>query len=961
MNEMEFDLSGIVACLREPVESWLARHAEIPSIRATLDANPELRVALPRVLACSPYAADIIDRYPGMFRELADTGRLQRPLQDGEIDSLFNRVLSPELAAAEFEKQLRLLRHQELVRIVWRDLALAAPLEEVLAELSSVADAAIRATQAWAESILQARYGSPRSEDGSPAYFVILGMGKLGGRELNFSSDIDLVFLFSDHGETDGARRVTNEEYFRLLSQRMVSILGKNTSDGFVYRVDLRLRPFGESGPLAVSVPALESYLAQHGRDWERYAYVKARVINAWQGADDFYEAVLRPFVYRRYIDYGVFSSLRDMKGLIEAEVQRKENQDNIKLGRGGIREIEFIVQTLQLIRGGTIRELQDRELLSALAKLVRPGGLPAVVADELHAAYRFLRRLENRLQAVNDRQTHDLPTDELNRARLALAMDYADWTALNEDLTDHRRRVADHFHNIVFRGADEPESTHTNVDLIRSWAGGAPDDELQDILRNLGYPDVPAVLQRLNAFRDSGFYLKLDEVGRQRLHNLMPALIVSAAAQTDPDGALGGVLEVIESIGRRSAYFSLLNENPDALARLVQLCAMSGFLVRQIAAHPLLLDELLDQRIFLEPPSRDDMQADLGDRNAAIPGGDPENKRDAIRNFQQAATFRVAVADLGGTLPLMKVSDRLTDIATLVLQAALDLAWGEVAIRHGVPRCVEDQNVRQVRFGIIGYGKLGGLELGYGSDLDLVFLHDSTGDAQNTDGEKPLDNSVFFVRLTQRIINILGMPTTSGHLYEVDTRLRPSGKSGLLVSSLTAFDRYQREDAWTWEHQALLRGRIVAGDPVMTSEFEVVRKRILTEYVHWDSLKTDVAEMRQRMRTELGKGTVEMFDLKQDTGGVTDIEFIAQYLVLREARHEVDLIRYSDNIRQLEALARHGILPADVAESLADAYRDYRKRMHHLALAGKPALVSRGDVANLSATVTDVWRRVFG
>jgi glutamate-ammonia-ligase adenylyltransferase len=955
-----FEVTSLPEVLRPPVLAWLERNLEIAVIRDVVATSPALRAHLPHVLACSPYVAEILERYPEILADLTETGRLKRALAEGEMASLFADTLSAGLTDSEFQRQLRRLRHRELVRIAWRDLVEAAPLPETLSELSSLADHAIRSSLARAISALKPRYGTPRTEDERESEFVVLGMGKLGGRELNFSSDIDLIFLFSEHGATDGPRSVSNEEYFRLIGQAVVGTLSKSTADGFVYRVDVRLRPFGDSGPLAVSAPTLETYLAQHGRDWERYAYVKARVINEWSGAADLYDEVLRPFVYRRYIDYGVFSSLRDMKALIEAEVQRREYQQNIKLGRGGIREIEFIVQSLQLVRGGTTEELQDRELLPSLEKLVRPGCLPRSVSDDLKSAYCFLRRAENRLQEINDRQTHDLPTDEVNRARLALAMGYPEWQALEDALNEQRGIVSGHFQNIVFRGADEPESAQADTALMKAWAAGAGDESFAAILIKLGYPDVPGVAGRLDAFRNSGFFQRLDESGRKRLNTLMPAVVAVAADQEEPAEALAGAMVVIEAIGRRSAYFSLLNENPDTLERLVRMCGMSDFLVQQVAAHPLLLDELLDQRIFREAPSRADLRREFADRVKTQSVDDPEKQRNALLNFQQAAVFRVAVADLSGTLPLMKVSDYLTEIAELVLQAALAIGLSELTAQYGAPRCKDDGQFRPVHFAIIAYGKLGGLELGYGSDLDLVFLHDSTGEAQNTDGEKSLDNSVFFVRLTRRIINILTSPTSSGNLYEVDTRLRPSGNSGLLVSSLSAFDRYQREDAWTWEHQALLRGRVVAGPDPMLASFDELRSRVLVQYVHLDSLKADVIEMRERMRSQLSEGDAELFDLKQDVGGVTDIEFIVQYLVLREARNNSDLMVFSDNIRQLEALSKGQILPAVDAETLTSAYKEYRRQMHHLALAGKPRLVNRDGVSAVSKGVKEIWGRVF-
>jgi glutamate-ammonia-ligase adenylyltransferase len=956
----DFNLEPVPALLQEPVLRWFERNLEKPPLEQSLSVDDRLKSELPRVIACSNYVAERLESDPALLLELVTSGRLRRPAGEGEYRQLHRDCLDLEMAESDFQQQIRRLRHRELMRIVWRDLAGDASLEQTLADLSGLADAAIGAALAWGRNVATARYGSPGDDAGAPVEFAVLAMGKLGGGELNFSSDVDVIFVYSDRGQTDGKKSIENEEYFRFVAQQIVNILSKKTADGFVYRVDTRLRPFGDSGPLAVSVPALENYLTQHGRDWERYAYVKARVVNDWSGADDFFRSVLRPFIYRRYLDFGVFSSLRDMKAMIDAEVQRSEFHANIKLGRGGIREIEFIVQSLQLVRGGTVEELQDRRLLSALEKLSRPGGLPEEVVVELRDAYCFLRLFENRLQAIDDRQTHDVPGNELDRERLALAMGYAQWQPLEDLLSEHRRSVNRHFQNIVFRGVDEPELTSPDSELIRAWATGDGSTDIGEVLSRLGYADADTASSRLSAFRDSNFFRQLDEAGRTRLNMLMPEVVRIAGEQAEPLDALLGTFAVIESIGRRSAYFALLNENPEALRRLVNLCAMSGLLIRQISTHPLLLDELLDHRVFLEPPSRDDLQADLDSRLAAAPTDDPEARLNAIRNFQQAGTFRVAVADLSGAMTLMHVSDRLTDIAELVLVAALDLAWSEITRRYGRPQCYCGDELRDVQFAIVAYGKLGGVELGYGSDLDLIFLHDSAGERQITDGEKSIDNTTFLVRLTGRIIHILTMSTSSGALYEVDTRLRPNGQSGLLVSSLASLDRYQCEDAWTWEHQALLRGRAVAGNADIRAGFDALRRRVLTRHVRWESLEADVQEMRQRMRRELGKGTAESFDIKQDAGGVTDIEFIVQYLVLKEARHTPDLIFFSDNIRQLDSLTREGVLAEQDAKILADAYRFYRQKMHHLSLAGRERLAPRVEMAGYADQVTAIWKRIF-
>ncbi len=936
--------------------------------------RPDLAAGVARLRATSQYASDILDRYPGLLAGLDASGRLARESDAREIRTLLAMACHPKdgnaLAGDEFSRELRLFRHQELVRIIWRDQNEGADVTESLRALSDLADAAINAALEYATAALAARHGTPRDEDGGACGFGIVAMGKLGGHELNFSSDVDLVFVYSGPGETDGPRAISNEEYFRLLSQRLIDLLARQTADGFVYRVDVRLRPFGTAGPLAVSLPALENYLVQHGRDWERYAWIKARVVNDWSDATALHDEVLRPFVYRRYLDYGVFGSLREMKALIEAEVARKEFQDNLKLGPGGIREIEFIVQALQLVRGGTVAALRERQLQRALPELVVAGCLPAGDARELEGAYRYLRQAENRLQAINDRQTHDLPEDPVDRQRLALAMGEPDWAAFRVRCDRERAVVARHFRQIVFRGTSPgngqgdaeavaaPAADAAGLTNVWQTAGSVPRDVAS--LAAAGFPAPEAALERVQRLRNGGLPERLDEHGRQRLDALVPAVLASAARQAESLRALDGLILVLESIGRRSAYFALLNENPAALERLVGICASSEFLARLVATHPLLMDELLDPRVFEEAPTREELAGDLAVRMARVPADDLEARLDALRNFQQAAIFRVAIVDLAGQLPIMKVSDRLTDVAELVLSAAIDMGWRELAARHGEPWCGTGGERRPARFAIVAYGKLGGLELGYGSDLDLVFVHDSAGEQQQTDGRSPLENAVFFSRLTRRIISILTMHTTSGKLYEVDIRLRPDGQSGLLVSSLAAFERYQREDAWTWEHQALLRSRAVAGDAGVQTAFEALRVRALLSYVRRERLQAEVADMRQRMRAELSRGTAALMDLKQDPGGVADIEFLVQYLVLREAPGFPDLLRWSDNIRQLEGLAAHGVLTAEVAAELADAYRSYRQRLHQLSLAGDAALLPRAEVASLAAAVTRIWQGVF-
>jgi glutamate-ammonia-ligase adenylyltransferase len=884
-------------------------------------------------------------------QELAD---LERDLESA--------VVASSTDDAAFMDALRRFRRRHLARIAWRDLAGLADVDTVLRELSLLADVCIRAACRYADTAMADRHGAPQGSDGARLELLVLAMGKLGGGELNFSSDIDLVFAFPEHGETGGARPLEHEEYFARLGRRVAQLLGSVTAEGFVYRVDLRLRPFGDSGPAIVSFDALEDYLQQHGRDWERYAYVKARPVHGAESFDELYRNVLRPFVYRRYLDFSVFESLREMKDLIAREVERRELRDNVKLGPGGIREIEFIVQAFQLIRGGGKPALQTRSLLQALPLLAGHKLLSPEAVVELGESYRFLRRVENRLQQRNDEQTHDLPRDETGRARLALAMGAADWPALAAELERHRRRVSGHFRTLIF-GPAEPGADDGLDRALETLLEPEIDDARRlELLQKARIGAADAVLAQLNVLRESAYYRRLDETGRRRLHTLLPSLLQAIAGGDAEAQALGRVLHVIELIGGRTVYLALLNENAVARQRLVELCTHSQFLTDQIAAFPLLLDELLDERLFETTPARAEFEQDLRARMAGAGADDPERQVDLLREFQRAAVFRVAVPDLTGRLPLMKVSDRLTDIAEMIVAEALSLSWDPVVARHGVPRCGAVQaSLQDAGLIVVAYGKFGGIELGYGSDLDLVFLHDSAGEFQQTTGPRIVDNGVFFLRLVQRLVHVLTVHSNAGRLYEVDTRLRPSGKGGLLVQSIEGFGDYQRSDAWTWEHQALLRARSVAGAPALRERFEALRRDILRFAVRRDTLREDVRAMRERMRAELSRSGPDQFDLKQDAGGITDIEFLAQYWTLLWSERHAELVTYSDNIRQLESLASIDLVSQQTVDVLTGAYRAYRQRMHHLSLEAAQTVVPATEFAETRAAVSAIWDQAMG
>ncbi len=944
---------ALEACVQRHIE---ALNAAVPDLGATLPL--QLAESMPRVFAASEFLAEACVRDPEILADPRERAALLRPLEPGECARQ-----APQLNDSEEQMlaALRRWRRRALVRIAWRALAGWADLEQTLEESSQFADAAITVALEYARRGLTRRFGEPRGADGSVQPLVVLAMGKLGGRELNFSSDVDLVLLFPEHGETDGARSISNEEFFTRLGQGLIRLLETPTCDGIVLRVDLRLRPFGDSGPLVASFASLEDYLPLHGRDWERYAYVKARPV---VGAERFAEleaATLRPFVYRRYLDYGVFESLREMKALIEREVARRELAEHIKLGPGGIREIEFIVQTFQLIRGGRDPRLRAPGLLAALALLGAERLLSAAQCEQLQAAYRYLRRLENALQMLADRQVHQLPTDALERERIARAVGEPDWQMLMSTLDAHRQHVASHFQRLVF-GAVQTPRAGVRIDLGRVWEDPAEAASLAESLAESGFGPAEAAARQILELRACGLVRKLDEAGRRRLQRLLPPLLGDIAAAIPAGGeqlaVLRRILAILEAMGKRSAYFALLAESPAVRLRLVEICRRGDFLARRIAAYPLLLDELIDARAFEDLPPRAALERELDTGLARAPEDDPELQVEALCHFQRAAVFRVAVADLSGRLPVMRVSDRLTEIAEIILDRALAIGWRQITAQFGSPCCGASR--RPVQVCIVGYGKLGGLELGYGSDLDLVFLHDSRGERQETEGARTIDNQLFFVRLVQRVVHLLTVLSGAGRLYEVDVRLRPSGKGGLLVTQIEAFAEYQRTEAWTWEHQALLHARAVAGSRALCAEFERIRLEVLRWHVHRDELRASVRSMRARMRREHAKGAAGSMDLKQDPGGIADIEFLAQYWALNWARQYAPVAMFSDTIRQLESVASANLVPQSTVDVLTGAYRAYRACRHHLALEGGPQRVAADLFSAERAAVSAIWRETF-
>lgn len=946
-NNVARHIAGLPVLLRPPVSRWFERLSEHEE-----SVPDELVAPVVRLVACSEFAARVLLRELRWFTEQLESFS---NAPGNELEAFVAAVSETDADVPVVKADLRRFRHRYLLRILWREVQGLADLDETLQQLSLLADRLLEAATRYAEKQLQPRFGRLRNASGELVPLVILGMGKLGGHELNFSSDIDLIFCYSENGQTDGERELGAEEYFGRLCRQIIALIDDTTVDGFVFRIDTRLRPFGESGPPVVSFSALESYLLKHGRDWERYAYVKARIVGPMppaEVADELNDKLIRPFVYRRYLDFGVFESVREMQQMIAAEVRRRELAGNIKLGPGGIREAEFIVQALQLVRGGSEPALQRRELQKVLPLLVSERGIGVDDAREIHSAYRYLRRLENFIQAIRDEQTHELPVSDIDRERLCLAMRYDSWDGLLADLNEHRNAISAQFEAIAIRRQGGENSTTER--FSRLWESRAGAEEWADAL---GGDSATEVAQSIVAFRSSSQVQLIDSVSEGRLQRFLPKLVELAAVSKHPVMAMSRALAVTEKILRRSAYLALLNENPNAFSRLVDLCARSQYIAGQIARYPVLLDELLDPGVYTHGVTKADLNAELQRRSGDTIAADSEACMQVIAQFQRAAMFRIAVADFNDQLPIMKVSDALTWLAEVVLEEALQVAWADLTGRHGVPHYVVDGVLHEAGFGIVGYGKLGGLELSYGSDLDIVFLHDSKGEKQQTDGDKPLDNTMFFSRLVRRLVHFLTTQTGSGELYEIDTRLRPDGRSGLLVSSVDAFERYQEENAWTWEHQALLRARAVAGSEKIRQAFERVRHETLCDRVRRDQLRNDVIAMRQRMRKELDSSDDNRFDLKHGAGGIGDIEFLVQYLVLREARTHPEGIFYSDNIRQLDALIAVGVLDRTVGNRLQDIYRDYRFRVHRLVLDGQKALCDADDFVPERDFVSSVWK----
>lgn len=930
---------------------------------------------LVRAIALSDFVYETLMKQPELFVQWLNT-----PPSLSDCDNYVER-LAECLTSADEEWQLhrilRQFRYQELAKLSAVQSNFPHEPQAIFERLSDLAESLILAARDWLFSRFCRDFGTPMNEQGEIQELIILGMGKLGGRELNFSSDIDLIFTYPDAGETIGGRKsLTNSQFFTRMGQRLIQALDEITSDGFVYRTDMRLRPFGESGALVLSFAAMEDYYQEQGRDWERYAMIKAKILgeDLHNPNHRYLKQLLRPFVYRRYLDFSAIQSLREMKQKIHREVLRRGLNDNIKLGAGGIREVEFIVQAFQLMRGGRDKILQQRSLLTVLPHLATLNLLTEMQVKQLREAYLFLRHTENVLQAIYDKQTQTLPSNELDRIRLAFAVlqDNEEiqttgrtWEFFLAQLQHHQANVRVIFNELIGDGDDEESSGsigETNPKLAQWQDILGAEISLSDVSLILqdyavNEQDYAVIFQHLSAIIQEWLKRPIGGRGRAVLRKLFPKVLDAIFTEQNYIVLLPRLINILDKITTRTTYLELLLEKAQILPQLLTLCGQSTMIAEQFARYPMLLDELIVQQSLTRVIALSDYPQALHEYLLRIPEEDEEALIDGLRQFKQSQLLRIAAADILGVLPVMKISDHLTYLAEAILGAVVQMAWKSVTQRFGTP---EHLSADEQDFVVIGYGKLGGIELGYNSDLDLVFLHNAPEQSETVGGKKSISAHQFYLKLAQKINGIFNLNTAAGVLYEVDMRLRPSGEAGLLVSTFAAYEQYQQNEAWTWESQALVRARAVFGTPELREKFEQIRRQVLATPRASGQLAKEICKMREKMYQHLAQQDQHRFHLKTDRGGITDIEFIAQFLVLNYAANYPQMAVWSDNVRIFESCIECGILSAPQGEQLKNAYTGLRNRIHHLNLLNHESIVAQSEFEGERSVVCRVWDNLF-
>ncbi len=920
-----------------------------------LDMDPRLHFE--KVMLFSEFIASAITKDPKIIADLIESKALFTSYSSHTFQLQLDERLAAEKELSTVKKELVTTKLIETIRIAWRDLAGLACLDETLHDLSNLADACVTKAMERIYKELCEKHGIPVDSEGNFQQIVVLGMGKLGAKELNFSSDIDLIFVYPEEGYTNHQdRMISNEEFFTKMCRQFLKLFGTSSHENNYFRVDTRLRPFGEGGPLVMSFSAFEEYYQAQGREWERYALIKARPI-----AGDINQGMvllksLNPFIYRRYLDYGTFDSLRDMKARITAQIKIKKLKNNIKLGAGGIREIEFFGQIFQLIRGGVETGLQEPKILKVLDLLKAHKLINQNTQYDLKEAYIFLRLVENRLQEYADLQTHDLPENMEQRLILSLSMGFDSWEKFKTVLDIHMKNVHSHFSQLLVSGDDEQTDQETQ-NLKDLWVNINDPQVVAETIKVAGFDDPEKVLDVLRVLERHPNTKRLTPNGRKKLARLVPLLVKGAGLTKDPGTVLNRLIDLVITIERRTTYLSLLIENKGVLETLVNLALKSNWIMMFLSSHPVLLDELMQPATLYSPPNKGELEKEMDRRMERIPDSDVEYQLEELCIFMQINTLRVAAADISGNYPLMKVSDHLTWIAETILDRVLKNAWQIVTQKYGAPQGVGLDDTSDCGFAIAVYGKVGGLEMGYKSDVDLVFLYESDiGTTVN--GERSIDNIRFYSNLGQRIVNILTMHTPAGKLYGADMRLRPGGDSGMIVSHIDAFEEYMEKDAWTWEHQAFIRARPVAGDKHLFSRFNRIRERVLQTKRDPNTLKKEVTDMRERMRKDRLKPQKGLFDVKQDRAGIVDIEFFVQYLILKHAYEFPDITIWTDNVRLLESLEAEGVITGNEGIVLREAYLVMRKEIHRMNLQDLKPIVPEGNFSAVRKSVIKIFKK---
>jgi glutamate-ammonia-ligase adenylyltransferase len=990
----------------EKLKNELVRDKQDKNARARylklLDTN---KAEVIHAFALSDFIARTAQLYPIQFMQKL-AAIIEHPNHNGQqyqeyylqLQQHLQQALASSNDEATLHKALRQFRHLTMLSIAWRDLVYKADIKQSLLAISHLADALINSANAWLYQKACERYGNPApvsqqfdGNDSDPAphqqELLIIGMGKLGGHELNFSSDIDLIFVYPESGETDHPRKpIDHQTFFTRLAQKLIAALHQTTMDGQVYRVDMRLRPLGDSGPLVVSMPAFESYYLEQGREWERFAMQKARVINPDSETVRELQSIITPFVYRKYLDFTTLESLRNMKKLIANEVARRNLTNNIKLGKGGIREVEFFVQSLQMIHAGKVTECQTKSILASFKVLVEHELLSKQDAVELQESYLFLRQVEHYLQAFDDKQTQQLPNNELDKARLCFLLEslplldiqgtLKSETSIDiglefEPIQRHMQGVNRHFMSLIEKDhEDQDDNQALNQSYSDLWLLDLDKAEMQGLFASLlgDTTESEKLSSKLAEFKLKCTKHDIGQRGHKTLNKLIPQLLNEVLTYQYGDDKEGGtdvlaandentgnavthntntsmpvthasdlferIFNILLTIVGRTTYLDLLLENPAVRRRLITLSANSHWVAKQIKAFPLLLDELLHPAYLQLDDAdiatwRSEYKSELRLQLLRVEPDDVEAQMDALRYFKLTQQLRIAAADITGTLAINNVSDKLTVLAEVLLAQVIDIAWIQLAIRYGTPIGYSMQNKG---LGVLAYGKMGGIELGYGSDLDIVFVHDVNLSTMSN-GPKKISCSEFFVKLVQRVTHIFTTKTYLNDLYEIDLRLRPSGNSGLLISHIDTFSHYQENDAWTWEHQALVRARCVYGHVALRNKFTAIRKRVLKTKRGKAQLRKEVADMREKMRRHLDKSDTKRADLKQTSGGITDLEFLTQYWVLQHSNQFSELITWSDNLRILDSLAQVEVISDAQNEALQEAYLFIRNQLHKLSL----------------------------